>query len=68
MLDTLKELNLLEEWLKIAYKKAYSNYPFLSLRNIEHLLCEYRKYWRIKNNKPARRRLFKLCKKNLNLT
>lgn len=62
MPNALKQLDLLEEWLKIAYKTAYSNLPFLSLRNIEHSLCEYRKYWRIKNNKSGRRRLLKHVK------
>ncbi|MEM4772733.1 MAG: putative DNA base hypermodification protein [Nanoarchaeales archaeon] len=32
MPKTLEELGLKEEWLKIAYRGAYSNVPFLSLR------------------------------------
>lgn len=59
MPNVLRQLGLLEEWLEITYKEAHSNVPFLSLRNIEHSLCEYRKYWRIKNNKSGRRRLLK---------
>jgi hypothetical protein len=59
MKEALTHLGLLDEWLKIAYQKAYSNVPFLSIRNIEHSLCEFRKYWRIKNNKRGRKRLFK---------
>jgi hypothetical protein len=59
MKEALTQLGLLDEWLKIAYQKAYSNVPFLSIRNIEHSLCEFRKYWRIKNNKRGRKRLFK---------
>jgi len=51
MPKALEELGLKEEWLKIAFKGAYSNVPFLSLRNIEHSVCEFRKYWRIKNKK-----------------
>lgn len=45
--------------MKIAYRKAYSNVPFLSIRNIEHSLCEFRKYRRIRNEKPCRKRLFR---------
>lgn len=44
-------LNLKEEltWSEIAYKGAYSNYPFLSITNIEWSLCEFRKYTNISN-------------------
>lgn len=63
MPSALEKLGILKEWLKVSYKEAYSNVPFLSLRNIEHSLCEYRKYWRIKNKKPTRKRLFKIEKK-----
>jgi hypothetical protein len=62
MKEALAKLGLLEEWMKIAYQKAYSNFPFLSIRNIEHSLCEFRKYWRIKNRKFCRKRLFTLFK------
>ena len=41
MPNDLKQLGLLGEWLKISYKGAYSNLPFLSLRNIEYSLCGY---------------------------
>jgi hypothetical protein len=63
MPEALEQLGLKEEWLKISYKKAYSNVPFLSLRNTEHSLCEFRKYWRIKNGR-GRRRLYKLEQKS----
>lgn len=43
------------DWKKIAYKGAYSNYPFLSITNIEGALCEFRKYWRIKHGKGRRK-------------
>lgn len=46
------------DWKKIAYKEAYSNYPFLSLTNIEGALCEFRKYWNIKHGR-GRRKYFK---------
>lgn len=42
----------------IAYKKAFSNFPYLSLSNIEHSLCEFRKYINLKAGK-GRRRLYK---------
>lgn len=42
-------------WKKIAYKKAFSNYPFLSVTNIEGSLCEFRKYWRIGHGKGRRK-------------
>lgn len=45
-----------KEWKKIAYKKAFSNYPFLSLTNIEGALCEFRKYFRLKKGKGKRRK------------
>ena len=43
------------EWKKIAYKEAFSNYPFLSITNIEGSLCEFRKYWRLRSGKGKRR-------------
>ncbi len=42
-------------WQEIAYKQAYSNYPFLSITNIEGALCEFRKYWRLKEGKGKKR-------------
>jgi len=39
------------QWEVIAYKESFSNSPYLSLRNIEHSLCEFRKYWRRKQGK-----------------
>ncbi len=42
-------------WKKIAYKKAYSKYPFLSITNIEGCLCEFRKYWNIKSGRGRRK-------------
>ncbi|MEK6945420.1 MAG: nucleotide kinase domain-containing protein [Nanoarchaeota archaeon] len=45
-------------WKEIAYKNAFSHYPFLSLTNIESSLCEFRKYWNIKNGR-GRRKYFK---------
>lgn len=43
------------EWKKIAYENAFSNYPYLSLTNIESSLCEFRKYWNIKHGKGRRK-------------
>ena len=45
-------------WKTIAYDNAYSNYPFLSITNIEGALCEFRKYCRLSQGK-GRRRYFK---------
>ncbi len=42
-------------WQEIAYKQAYSNYPFLSITNIEGALCEFRKYWRLNDGKGKKR-------------
>lgn len=42
-------------WQEISYKDAFSNEPFLSLRNIEHSLCEFRKYHNLKNGKGKKR-------------
>ncbi len=47
-------------WENIAYKEAYSNYPFLSITNIEGALCEFRKYWRLKDGKGKKRYFSKL--------
>lgn len=42
-------------WNEVAYKDAFSNYPFLSITNIEGSLCEFRKYWNIKHGKGRRK-------------
>ncbi len=42
-------------WMEIYYKDAFSNRPFLSLRNIEHSLCEFRKYYNLSNGKGKKR-------------
>ena len=42
-------------WKDIAYKDAFSYYPFLSITNIEGSLCEFRKYWNISQNKGRRK-------------
>ena len=42
-------------WKNLAYKNAFSNYPFLSITNIESSLCEFRKYWRLRSGKGKRR-------------
>ena len=44
-----------QKWKKIAYKNALSNYPFLSITNVEGALCEFRKYWRLKTGKGKKR-------------
>lgn len=42
-----KTLNYKIPWKTIAYKKAFSNFPFLSITNLESALCEFRKYSRL---------------------
>ncbi len=44
-----------QKWKEIAYKGAFSNYPFLSITNIEGALCEFRKYYRLKSGKGRKR-------------
>ena len=44
-------------WKDIAYSGACSNYPFLSITNIEGCLCEFRKYWNIGHD-VGRRKYF----------
>lgn len=56
VLDTLHmELGETYPWKEIAYTKAYSHYPFLSITNIEGALCEFRKYWRLSHGEGRRR-------------
>lgn len=54
-LHKIQEKSLGKKWKEIAYKDAFSNYPFLSITNIEGALCEFRKYWRIKGGKGRRK-------------
>ena len=54
----LKDLDLYEVWMTIYYKDAFTNVPFLSVRNIEHSLCEFRKYYRLKYYKKGRKRYY----------
>lgn len=50
-----RDLNEKLSWQQIAYRGAYSNYPFLSLTNIEGALCEFRKYWNLSHGKGRKR-------------
>ena len=43
-------------WETIAYHDALSNYPYLSLTNVEGALCEFRKYWNLSHGKGRRRK------------
>lgn len=45
-------------WKDICYKKCFSNFPYLSIRNMEHSLCEFRKYLRLKQG-LGKKRYFK---------
>ncbi len=42
-------------WNDIAFKQAASNYPFLSITNIEGALCEFRKYYNLTRGKGKKR-------------
>ncbi len=44
-------------WKEIAFRGASSNYPFLSITNVEGALCEFRKYWNISHG-VGRRKYF----------
>lgn len=52
-----------KDWTRIYYKKAQHPGPELSLRGIEHSLCEFRKYKNISNpDKRAKQRKFDVTK------
>jgi len=53
--DIHKELGEALKWKDIAFKGAFSHYPFLSITNVEGSLCEFRKYWNIKHGRGKRR-------------
>ncbi len=56
VLPTIHEyLGVKLPWEVLAYKEAYTNYPFLSLTNIEGSLCEFRKYTNLSAGKGRRR-------------
>lgn len=61
-LDKIKKEN--KKWKNIFYKKCFSNSPYLSIRNIEHSLCEFRKYLRLKQG-LGKKRYFKFKQQNL---
>lgn len=50
-----EELNEPLKWKQIAFRQAFSNYPYLSLTNLEGALCEFRKYWNISHGKGRRK-------------
>jgi len=52
-LEKIKKNKL--SWKDISYKDCFTNSPYLSLRNIEHSLCEFRKYLRLKEGKGKKR-------------
>lgn len=61
-LEKIKHLHAIQkeylnnkQWLEISYKDTFSNKPFLSLRNIEHSLCEFRKFYNLSRGKGKRR-------------
>lgn len=49
-----------KDWQQVRWKNAdYPNAPYLCLHDIQNSLCEFRKYWRLKNNEKAKKRYFK---------
>jgi hypothetical protein len=52
-LEKIKKNKL--SWKDINYNDCFTNVPYLSLRNIEHSLCEFRKYLRLKEGKGKKR-------------
>ncbi len=49
---------LKEDWARIAHNSPYNPKPILSLNNMENALCEYRKYFNLKNG-SGRKRYYK---------
>lgn len=47
------------DWSNIYYKNPYYKSEFLSLGNIQHSICEYRKKCKLETNPKARKRLYK---------
>ncbi|MDD4556199.1 MAG: putative DNA base hypermodification protein [Alphaproteobacteria bacterium] len=49
-----------KNWLEINWKRGdYPNYPYLALHDVQNALCEFRKYWRLKNGEKAKKRYYK---------
>lgn len=48
-----------KNWDDVRYKdETYANQPYLILHDIQNSLCEFRKYWRLKDGEKAKRRYF----------
>lgn len=58
-LCNMQQKYLPKSWDDIYYKDAYFKNKYLSLNNIEHCLCEFRKYTNLKNGNKQRKRYFK---------
>ena len=57
--DNLKQQKN-KDWFLVNWKnESYANYPYISLHDIQNSLCEFRKYWRLKNGEKAKKRYFK---------
>ncbi|RJQ17333.1 hypothetical protein C4573_04750 [Candidatus Woesearchaeota archaeon] len=56
--EVLPALSHQYAWAHISFKEALSNRPFLSLRNIEHALCEFRKYWNLSHGRGKKRKFY----------
>lgn len=59
--EIFSEIKMKEQknWFDICWQnKQYPNYPYLCLHDIQNSLCEFRKYWRLKNEEKAKKRYF----------
>lgn len=55
--ELLKQQGL--DWEKVCWQNAkYPNWPYLCLHDIQNSLCEFRKYWRLKQGEKAKKRYF----------
>ena len=49
-----------KDWFAVRWDKlGYPNAPYLCLHDVQNSLCEFRKYWRLKNGAKAKKRYFK---------
>lgn len=48
-----------KDWHSVHWQNQdYPNTPYLCLHDIQNSLCEFRKYWRLKNGEKAKKRYF----------
>lgn len=50
-----------KDWFEVKWNNPlYCGGDYLSLHDIQNSLCEFRKYWRLKNGEKAKRRYYHL--------